>query len=49
MHDMLGLSDHTPRFVKNFMDGQPNIQEALRAFVEAVKTGEYPGPEHSYK
>jgi 3-methyl-2-oxobutanoate hydroxymethyltransferase len=49
MHDMLGLSDHTPRFVKNFMDGQPNIQEALRAFVEAVKTGEYPGPEHSYE
>ena len=49
MHDMLGLSDHTPRFVKNFMEGQADIQGALRAFVQAVKAGEYPGPEHSYE
>ena len=49
MHDMLGLSGHTPRFVKNFMVGQATIQDALRAFVEAVKAGDYPGPEHSYE
>jgi 3-methyl-2-oxobutanoate hydroxymethyltransferase len=49
MHDMLGLSGHTPRFVKNFLDGQATIQDALRAFVEAVKAGEYPAPEHSYE
>ncbi len=49
MHDMLGLSGHTPRFVKNFMAGQATIQDALRAFVEAVKAGDYPGPEHSYE
>jgi len=48
MHDLLGLCDHTPRFVKNFMDGQPSIQAALQAFVDAVKAGEYPRDEHSY-
>lgn len=49
MHDMLGLSGHTPRFVRNFMDGQATIQDALRAFVAAVKAGDYPAPEHSYE
>jgi 3-methyl-2-oxobutanoate hydroxymethyltransferase len=49
MHDMLGLSGHTPRFVKNFMEDQATIQDALRAFVEAVKAGEYPTSEHSYQ
>ena len=28
MHDLLGLSEHTARFVQNFMDGQPTIQAA---------------------
>ncbi|MEP5763400.1 MAG: 3-methyl-2-oxobutanoate hydroxymethyltransferase [Halieaceae bacterium] len=49
MHDMLGLSEHSARFVENFMSGRASIQDALRAFVEAVKAGEYPGPEHSYE
>ena len=49
MHDMLGLSGHTPRFVRNFMEGQPDIQSALRAFVSSVKDGSYPAPEHSYE
>ena len=48
MHDLLGLSTHTPRFVENFMAGQGSIQDALRAFVEAVKSGDYPRPEHAY-
>jgi 3-methyl-2-oxobutanoate hydroxymethyltransferase len=48
LHDLLGLSDHTPRFVQNFMTGQDSIQAALRAFVEAVKSGTYPREEHSY-
>lgn len=48
MHDLLGLSDHSPRFVENFMRGRDSIQDALGAFVEAVKNGSYPGDEHSY-
>ncbi|MFT7288401.1 MAG: 3-methyl-2-oxobutanoate hydroxymethyltransferase [Halieaceae bacterium] len=48
MHDLLGLSTHKPRFVENFMVGQESIQDALRAFVDAVKSGDYPREEHTY-
>ena len=48
LHDLLGLSAHTARFVENFMQGQATIQDALKAFVEAVKSGDYPREEHSY-
>ncbi len=48
MHDMLGLSTHQPRFVQNFMADSGSVQEALRAFVTAVKDGSYPAEEHSY-
>lgn len=49
MHDLLGLSEHSARFVQNFMQGRDSIQAALRAFVEAVKAGEYPREEHGYQ
>ena len=48
MHDLLGLSSHTARFVQNFMQGQDTIQGALKAFVDAVKSGDYPAEEHTY-
>jgi 3-methyl-2-oxobutanoate hydroxymethyltransferase len=49
LHDVLGLSGHPARFVENFMQGQDNIQGALRAFVAAVKSGDYPREEHTYR
>jgi 3-methyl-2-oxobutanoate hydroxymethyltransferase len=49
LHDLLGLSVHSARFVQNFMEGQRNVQDALKAFVQAVKSGEYPREEHSYR
>ncbi|QJD60277.1 3-methyl-2-oxobutanoate hydroxymethyltransferase [Pseudomonas sp. gcc21] len=50
VHDMLGLSltGRTPKFVKNFMTGQPDIQSAVRAYVEAVKAVEFPAAEHEF-
>ncbi|WP_116367235.1 3-methyl-2-oxobutanoate hydroxymethyltransferase [Parahaliea mediterranea] len=48
MHDLLGLSGHSPKFVQNFMAGANSVQGALSAFVQAVKAGEYPREEHSY-
>ena len=48
LHDMLGLSSHAARFVENFMEGQDTIQGALKAFVNAVKSGDYPREEHTY-
>ncbi|QIJ87604.1 3-methyl-2-oxobutanoate hydroxymethyltransferase (plasmid) [Vibrio coralliilyticus OCN008] len=48
LHDLLGLSTHTPKFVKNFMQGQDSIQGALSAFVNAVKHRDFPEEKHTY-
>ncbi|WP_263226989.1 3-methyl-2-oxobutanoate hydroxymethyltransferase [Pseudomonas alabamensis] len=50
LHDMLGLSlsGRSPRFVKNFMAGQPDIPSALTAYVEAVKHVTFPATEHGF-
>jgi len=48
MHDLLGLSEHSPRFVKNFMEGKGSVREGLQAFVDAVRSGDYPQEEHTY-
>ncbi len=50
LHDMLGLSlnGRVPKFVKNFMAGQPDIHSALRAYVSAVKNGSFPASEHGF-
>ena len=49
MHDMLGIfPGKTAKFVKNFMAGQPDIQSAVRAYVEAVKNKTFPAAEHSF-
>ena len=48
LHDLLGLSERTPKFVENFMVKQDSVQGALKAFVDAVKSGEYPKAEHAY-
>ena len=47
---MLGLSltGRTPKFVKNFMQGQPTIQAALAAYVQAVKDVSFPAEEHGF-
>jgi len=49
MHDVLGISPITPKFVKNFLAGsKEGIPGAIKAYVTAVKNGSFPGKEHSY-
>jgi 3-methyl-2-oxobutanoate hydroxymethyltransferase len=49
LQDMLGLYPRpSPKFSRNFMDGANSIEAAVRAYVEAVKAGTFPGPEHSF-
>ena len=50
LHDMLGLSltGRVPKFVKNFMAGQPDIQSAISAYVAEVKAVSFPGTEHGF-
>ncbi len=43
LHDMLGLTrGKLPRFVKNFMQGQANIDEAIATYVADVKAKRFP-------
>ena len=49
LYDMLGLyPGHRPKFSRNFMEGADSIQSAIAAYVQAVRTGEFPGDEHSF-
>ena len=50
LHDMLGVTrGRLPRFVRNFMDGSPSIEAAIRAYVAAVKDRSFPDPAvHGY-
>jgi 3-methyl-2-oxobutanoate hydroxymethyltransferase len=52
LHDMLGLlSGKAPRFSKDFLAepgaGPLSVAAAVRRYVEAVKSGDFPGPEHT--
>ena len=50
MHDMLGaFPGRSPKFVKNFLSGQESIEAAFKSYIEEVKTGKFPGPEHCFK
>ena len=49
LQDMLGIyPGKTPRFVRNFMQGADSIQQALAAYVKAVKSKEFPAAEQSF-
>ena len=49
LHDMLGITaGKPPRFVRNFMAGTDSVRAAVNAYVKAVKSGEFPAPEHCF-
>jgi 3-methyl-2-oxobutanoate hydroxymethyltransferase len=37
-----------PRFVKNFLEGQPSVLEGLKSYIQAVKDRTYPAKEHCF-
>jgi 3-methyl-2-oxobutanoate hydroxymethyltransferase len=50
MHDMLGaFPGRSPKFVKNFLEGQTSIEGAFKQYISDVKAGKFPGPEHGFK
>ena len=50
LHDILGLtSGHVPAFVRNFMSPGGTIQDAVSAYVAAVKDGSFPAKEHCFR
>ena len=49
LHDLLGLySGHSPRFTKRYAEIGAEIQRALERFAAEVRSGEFPGEEHTY-
>jgi 3-methyl-2-oxobutanoate hydroxymethyltransferase len=49
LYDVLDITPgRKPRFVRNFMQGAGDNLEALKAYVRAVKSREYPAPEHNF-
>ena len=50
LHDLLGINSghRRPRFVKDFLATGGSIEGAIKAYVDAVKSGAFPTAEHSY-
>lgn len=49
LYDMLGISPRQPKFSKNFLSGRDSVQAALEAYASAVRSGQFPEVEHSFK
>ncbi|MBL1242757.1 MAG: 3-methyl-2-oxobutanoate hydroxymethyltransferase [OCS116 cluster bacterium] len=49
IQDILGLTKRPARFVKNYMEQENNIQNAIKAFGQEVRDGLYPEPQHSFE
>ena len=49
LYEILGIApDRMPRFAKVFVDGG-SIGDAVTRYVDAVKDGSFPGPEHCFR
>ena len=48
VNDLLGITPQPPKFSKNFLTHASSIQQAIADFVTAVKSGDFPQPEHSF-
>lgn len=50
IYDLLGLdAKFKPKFVRNFMDGSTDIQNALKNYSDAVKQGHFPNGSEQYQ
>ncbi len=47
-HDMFGLTDMRPKFLKHYLNGKEMFSKALNNYCDEVKSGAYPLAEHSY-
>jgi 3-methyl-2-oxobutanoate hydroxymethyltransferase len=49
LYDLLGITPgKRPRFSHNFLEQAQDVPGALKAFVDAVRCGEFPRPEHGF-
>jgi 3-methyl-2-oxobutanoate hydroxymethyltransferase len=48
LHDLLGVTEKTARFVRNFAEGSTSIEGALSSYNCAVADGSFPADEHGF-
>ena len=48
MHDMLGLTERAPKFVKPYASLATTMRDAFAAYAAEVEAGSFPAPEHCY-
>lgn len=49
LYDVLNITaGRKPRFVRNFMEGAADCGAAVAGYVAAVRSGDYPAPEHCF-
>jgi 3-methyl-2-oxobutanoate hydroxymethyltransferase len=48
LHDALGISVYIPRMANDFLRQGGSIHGAVADYIDAVKTGAFPGAEHSF-
>lgn len=48
LYDLLGITEKRPKFSKDFLAGEAGIQEAVHAYIKAVKLGAFPAAEHTF-
>jgi 3-methyl-2-oxobutanoate hydroxymethyltransferase len=49
INDILGLTEHPPKFSKNFLVETSDIQGALSRYAQDTKSGVFPGDEHIFQ
>lgn len=49
LYDVLDITPgRKPRFARNFLQGRDSVGDAVTAYVQDVKSGAYPAPEHCF-
>jgi 3-methyl-2-oxobutanoate hydroxymethyltransferase len=47
--DLLGMTDHAPRFARRYAEVGSAVVDAVRRYVDDVRSGAFPSPEHTFK
>ena len=48
IYDILGISGRQPKLSKNFLEVTSSIQDAVKLYITAVKSGDFPAIEHQF-
>jgi 3-methyl-2-oxobutanoate hydroxymethyltransferase len=49
MHDMLGITqEFSPRFLRRYLDLAPQIKNAVAAYIQDVRSGDFPNEKEQY-